>query len=119
MYGNPLNFFVIKAMVTGNIFTLIPQPLEAEIFEGIMTAENLRIERILSQGHSSPESGWYDQDENEWVMVLQGRGRLVFENGAEIDLEAGDYLNIPAHGRHKVVWTDPDCVTVWLAVFYR
>jgi cupin 2 domain-containing protein len=106
-------------MATGNIFHLTPQKLESEIFEEIVAAKNVRIERILSQGHVSPESGWYDQDENEWVMVLQGHGRLVFENGVEVDLATGDYLNIPAHSRHRVIWTDPDCVTVWLAVFYR
>ncbi len=106
-------------MPPDNIFNLIPETLETEIFEEIVTARNIRIERILSQGHSSPESGWYDQDENEWVMVLQGHGRLGFADGSEIDLAAGDYLNIPAHRKHKAICTDPDCVTVWLAVFYN
>lgn len=106
-------------MLTGNLFDLIPQKLASEMFEEIVKTKAVRIERILSQGHSSPESGWYDQDENEWVIVVQGHGRLVFEKGGEIDLEAGDYLNIPAHSKHKVVWTEPDGVTVWLAVFYH
>ena len=106
-------------MSPDNIFKQIPKTLESETFAEIVNTKAVRIERILSRGHTSPESGWYDQDENEWVMVLQGQGRLAFEDGAAIDLEAGDYLNIPAHSRHKVVWTDPDCVTVWLAVFYR
>lgn len=106
-------------MAIGNIFDLIPKNLEAELFQEIVTADNVRIERILSQGQVSPALGWYDQDEHEWVMVLQGHGRLVFEDGFEIDLETGDYLNIPAHKKHKLVWTDPAVVTVWLAVFYR
>ena len=106
-------------MPQDNMFDLIPATLETELFEQIVTAGNVRIERILSQGHSSPESGWYVQDENEWVMVLQGHGRLGFADGREIDLKAGDYLNLPAHCKHRVIWTDPECVTVWLAVFYR
>nr|HQU73613.1 cupin domain-containing protein [Calditrichia bacterium] len=69
--------------------------------------------------HASPERGWYDQDEHEWVTVLQGRGRLLFEDGEIAELGAGDCLNIPAHRKHKVTWTDPDQITIWLAIFYR
>jgi cupin 2 domain-containing protein len=104
--------------VTGNIYDLIPEKLENEVFGEIIRTGTVRIERILSQGQAAPESGWYDQDENEWVMILQGHARLVFADGEESDLAAGDYLNIPAHRKHRVVWTDPDRVTVWLAVFY-
>ncbi|PLX97927.1 MAG: cupin [Desulfuromonas sp.] len=103
----------------GNLFKAIPAALADEVFEEIVSAETVRIERILSHGHTSPENGWYDQEEHEWVIVLQGCGRLAFADGREVELAAGDYLNIPAHMRHKVVWTDPDAVTLWLAVFYR
>lgn len=106
-------------MPPDNIFKLIPTTLDSEAFEEIIRTKTVRIERILSQGHASPEAGWYDQDESEWVMVLQGQGRLLFADGSEVDLGAGDHLNIPAHCKHRVVWTDPEQVTVWLAVFYR
>ena len=66
----------------------------------------------------SPESGWYDQDANEWVIVLKGEAKVSFENGDLFHLSAGDYLNIPAHIRHKVLWTTPDTETIWLAVHY-
>lgn len=102
-----------------NIFTGIPDQLKNEAFEDLLKADSIRIERILSQGHSSPEAGWYDQDENEWVMVLEGSGEITFENGKVVLLSKGDYLNIPSHSRHKVSWTDPDKLTVWLAIFYR
>ena len=101
-----------------NIFTGIPDQLKHEAFEDLLKADNIRIERILSKGHSSPEAGWYDQDENEWVMVLEGSGEITFENGNVVVLSKGDYLNIPSHCRHKVSWTDPDSITVWLAIFY-
>jgi cupin 2 domain-containing protein len=102
-----------------NIYDSLPGDLGAEVFEEIIRAPGVRIERIVSLGHTSPETGWYDQDENEWVMVTQGRAELEFEDGSACRLSAGDYVNIPAHCRHKVSWTDPGEVTVWLAVFYR
>ncbi|EGA71403.1 phosphoribosylaminoimidazole carboxylase ATPase subunit [Vibrio sinaloensis DSM 21326] len=102
-----------------NLFAQIPDSLQQEVFNDLVCARHVRIERILSHGQSSPETGWYDQDEHEWVLVLSGFGVLEFEDGREVRLEAGDYLNIPAHCKHKVQQTSPDEVTVWLAVFYR
>lgn len=101
-----------------SIYSGLPVQLDQELFGELLRAENVRIERIVSKGHTSPLQGWYDQTENEWVIVLEGSGRLLFENGSELVLNRGDYVNIPAHLRHKVVWTDPDVVTVWLAIFY-
>lgn len=101
-----------------NIYSGLPAQLDQELFGELLRTENIRIERIVSKGHTSPEHGWYDQTENEWVIVLEGSGRLLFEVGGEVVLNRGDYVNIPAHSRHKVIWTDPDVVTVWLAVFY-
>ncbi len=92
--------------------------MSQEVVEDLVRSSNVRIERIVSYGHSSPETGWYDQDESEWVIVLDGSGSLLFENGREIVLRAGDYIDIPAHTRHKVLWTDKDRPTIWLAVFY-
>lgn len=105
-------------MTKNNIFSDLPSSISQEVFETIISSDNIRIERIISQGHSSPESGWYDQDENEWVMVLDGSGTLLFEDESEIELKAGDYLFIPAHQRHKVIRTAPYEQTIWLAVFF-
>lgn len=102
-----------------NIHDRLPADLQAEAFDEILRTPGVRIERIVSRGHASPETGWYDQDEHEWVMVLQGAGTLSFEDGSSCTLSAGDYLQIPAHCRHRVSWTDPDRVTIWLAVFHR
>lgn len=101
-----------------NLFKNIPDNLPAEHFTDLMNGEKIRIERIVSLGHTSPESGWYNQNENEWVIVLEGSGTIVFENGRECVLNKGDYLNIPAHAKHKVTRTDPNNLTIWLAVFY-
>jgi cupin 2 domain-containing protein len=101
-----------------NIFSSLPDKLEHESFEELLHHENIKIERILSKGHVSPEDGWYDQEENEWIIVLEGTGSILFESGDEVNLKKGDYLNIPAHTRHKVTWTDPNSITIWLAIHY-
>jgi cupin 2 domain-containing protein len=107
-----------KQMQVKNIFSSIPERIQEEIFENLLVADNIRIERILSKGQSSPALRWYDQAEHEWVMVLEGRGIVLFEDGRKITLGKGDSLHIPAHVRHRITWTDPDRVTIWLAVFY-
>ncbi len=100
-----------------NIFSDIPSTLPEEVFEDILATEKLRVERILSYGHSSPAAGWYDQAENEWVMVLKGQGVIEFECGKIVTLSEGDFIHIAAGEKHKVLRTSPDEVTVWLAIF--
>ena len=102
-----------------NIFDSLPNDLSVEVSEEIIHALTIRIERIVSKGHSSPDTDWYDQDENEWVMVVEGKATLEFEDGSKRELSTGDYINIPAHVKHKVVQTDPNQITIWLAIFYK
>ena len=110
-------------MLMGNLFDSIPNTVPEEIFEDLLDRPGIRIERILSQGQSSPTTGqkteWYDQDEHEWVLILAGSGVIAFEDGREIGLHKGDYLNIPAGVKHRVRWTEPETITIWLAIFYR
>ncbi len=101
-----------------NVFNQIPDNLKEEIFEDLLSSGSVRIERIISTGQSSPKSGWYDQDENEWVLVLSGFGEIEFADGQVVRLESGDYLNIKAHQKHKVKSTSPNEKTIWLAIFY-
>ncbi len=101
-----------------NIFAAIPQRLSEEQFDVLLERGRVRIERIVSRGHSSPETGWYDQEQNEWVVVLRGAAVVAFEDGRSMTLKQGDFLDIPAHSRHRVDWTDPEVATVWLAVHY-
>lgn len=101
-----------------NIFSDIPSQIPNEIVEDILTTEKLRIERIISKGQSSPDVGWYDQNDNEWVIVLSGYGVIEYSDGVKVTLKQGDYLNIKAHQKHRVRETDPNQVTVWLAIFY-
>jgi len=102
-----------------NIFTGIPEDLPDERFDEILKTKGFRIERIVSKGHASPDGFWYDEGQTEWVILLKGHARLQLEDNDEtIELTAGNYINIPAHVKHRVEWTDPDSETVWLAVHY-
>ncbi|HEY2586734.1 MAG TPA: cupin domain-containing protein [Tepidisphaeraceae bacterium] len=102
-----------------NIFDNLPPANAAEeAFRALLQTPGVRIERIVSQGHASPEEFWYDQETHEWVLLLAGAARLQFEGEAPIDLKPGSYLHIPAHRRHRVDWTDPTQPTVWLAIHY-
>jgi len=76
------------------------------------------VERIVSHGHCSPDGFWYDQGQYECVLVIQGAARIEFEDRV-LELRPGDFINIPAHHRHRVAWTTPDEPTIWLAVHYR
>ena len=98
-----------------NLFADLPK----EVVEVLAENQHVRIERIVSTGQASPDGFWYDQEEAEWVVVLKGEAKLRFEDDEEpIHMKAGDYINIPAHRKHRVEWTTPDEPTVWLTVFY-
>jgi cupin 2 domain-containing protein len=102
-----------------NLLADLPRQLPDEHIATLLAAGNVRIERIVSHGHSSPEGFWYDQQQPEWVMVLKGAARLRFEGDEQpIEMRPGDWLNIPAHRKHRVEWNTPDEPTVWLAVHY-
>src|SRR5678816_1130925 len=104
----------------GNLLASIPTTLPDELVHDLVSGQSFRVERIVSRGHASPDEFWYDQDEAEWVMVVQGEARLQLEGQGElVYLTAGMYINIPAHVRHRVSWTHPDMDTVWLAIFFR
>ncbi|WP_367990159.1 cupin domain-containing protein [Vibrio sp. NTOU-M3] len=101
-----------------NLFKQLPGDLSSEVFEDLIKTEHVRVERIISFGHVTAEDEWYDQPEHEWVVVLEGAGRIRYADGSEIELNIGDHINIPAHTKHQVSWTKPDAITIWLAVFY-
>lgn len=106
-------------MRKGNILAAVPDRAPEEIFETLVDSGSVRIERIISEAHASPEGFQYDQDQNEWVLVLQGSAALKCDLEEELVLlNPGDWIDIPAHVKHRVEWTDPVRKTVWLAVFY-
>ncbi len=101
-----------------NLFS-IPEaarlPGAEEFFEPLARGKDgLLVERIVSYGQSTPENTWYDQDRDEWVAVLEGRAKLLYEDGSELTLNKGDHVFIPRRVRHRVAQTSSPCV--WLAV---
>jgi cupin 2 domain-containing protein len=102
---------------TANLFSELPANLPEELVEKLVDAPDVRIERIVSTGHSSPPGFWYNQAESEWVVVLRGEAVLAFEDEERM-LKPGDYVLIPAHRKHRVHSTSSKEPTVWLAVFF-
>jgi cupin 2 domain-containing protein len=81
--------------------------------------EGLRIERIVSTGQTTPEGQWYDQETDEWVLVVESAARLRIEGEqADRELSEGDWILLPAHCRHRVTWTRAEPPTVWLAIHF-
>ncbi len=102
-----------------NVYDDIPRHAASEEFVQLLTRPGIRIERIVSHGHASPPGHWYDEAHSEWVLVLEGRARLRFEDEPMPRmLSRGECIDIGPHRRHRVDWTDPDMPTVWLAVHY-
>lgn len=103
----------------GNIFHKLGANRSSERFDILTRLGEGRVERIVSLGQSSPSGSWYDQDHSEWVLVLRGRARLEVQGMPKpVELGPGDYIDLPAHTRHRVDWTTSDEPTVWLAIHY-
>jgi cupin 2 domain-containing protein len=102
-----------------NILAGLPPALSGEAFETIAKSDSVRIERIVSNGQATPDGEWFNQELDEWILVLAGSAGLQFDGAQEPQhLNAGDYTLIPAGCRHRVAWTDPAVSTVWLAVHF-
>ncbi|MEW5920012.1 MAG: cupin domain-containing protein [Bacillota bacterium] len=106
-----------------NIFTLpaeaeLPGVGEEELHETLFQNDQrgVLIERIVSAGQASPPGFWYDQEQDEWVVLLQGRAGLAWQDGRAMTLEKGDWVFIPAHTRHRLAWTSQEPPCIWLAV---
>jgi cupin 2 domain-containing protein len=106
-------------MKTRNLLHALPPPSRDEILEKLIQGGDFFLERIVSTGQATPPGQWYDQEEDEWVLLLAGAARLRFEDeDRDRQLGPGDCLNIPSHRRHRVEWTAPGEATVWLAIHY-
>ncbi|MDP8220729.1 MAG: cupin domain-containing protein [Candidatus Stygibacter frigidus] len=103
-----------------NLFNDLPEfPFPEEITQSLFTRQNIRIEKIISSGQVSPPDFWYDQPQNEWVLILSGDAAIKFKKPDQIfQLKTGNYLYIPAHQLHQVVKTSDSENTIWLAIFF-
>ena len=106
-------------MKRGNIYENIPKRLPNELFSKILSKNNIRIDRIVSKKHITPKGKWYDQDNNEFVLLIKGNAELSFKKNKgirKLKMSKGDYINIPSRLKHRVDKTDKE--TIWLTVFY-
>jgi cupin 2 domain-containing protein len=105
---------------TGNLRSGLPaRPLPDEVVDLLVDHAGLRIERIVSTGQTTPEGQWYDQETDEWVLLVEGAARLRIEGEREDrELSEGDWILLPAHRRHRVTWTRAAPPTVWLAIHF-
>ena len=100
-----------------SIFSEVPENLPDELVEVLEERPGVRLERIVSRGHASPPGFWYDQETDEWVMLVSGKAELEFEGEkGPFTMTQGDWVFIPAGRRHRVLWTDPGNDTVWVAL---
>ena len=79
-----------------------PPAPDGESFLTLAAAGGARVERIASRAHADPPGRWYDQEGDEFVLLLAGAARLGFADGTERALLPGDWALIPAHCRHRV-----------------
>ncbi len=101
----------------GNLFGDMPAEVaQREVFEELVRSPNVLIERIVSAGQITPADQWYDQPRDEWVALLQGEAVLAYADGSRVHLQAGDYLLIPAHQKHRVEFTSKEPPCIWLAI---
>jgi cupin 2 domain-containing protein len=106
-------------METGHLYQNIPAELPDEMSACLAQSTSMKIERIVSRGHRSAPGFWYEQQDNEWVLLVKGEAELRFEKeNRVVHLTEGMYVNIPAHEKHRVEWTREGVDTIWLAVFY-
>ncbi|MDJ0843827.1 cupin domain-containing protein [Crocosphaera sp.] len=99
-----------------NIFQLPSNLNNQEFFETIINNNNIKVERIISTGQITPDGTWYDQEQDEWVILLQGEATLLYVDDSSIHLTPGDYLFIKAHEKHRVICTSSDPPCIWLAI---
>lgn len=100
---------------TFNLLSNIPLSSNQEIFETITQNNNIKIERIISYGQTTAKDYWYNQEDDEFVVIIKGNAKITYEDGEIFDLKKGDSLYIKAHQKHQVTYTSNP--TIWLAIF--
>jgi cupin 2 domain-containing protein len=105
--------------MVNNLFSDIPHDISEELFTTLISTKHIKLERIVSQGQSTPPGKWLVGNKAEWVILIKGSAKLLFRYGPRLaKLKPGDYVHIPARCAHRVEYTHPKQKTVWLALYY-
>jgi cupin 2 domain-containing protein len=109
------NIAIMRGLLT-NLFENLPLQTKDEEFTELLSRPGVRIERIVSNGQSTPVDTPFNQDHDEWVLLSRGSASLWVDGDGECDLYPGDYMLIPSRRTHLVTRTAKDEPTIWLAV---
>ena len=85
-----------------NLFDDLPRQADEELFTELLSRKGVRIERIVSTGQSTLADKPYNQEYDEWVLLVSGSAGLWIEREGERDLRPGDYVLMPAHRPYRV-----------------
>ena len=108
-----------RSVKRGNVFAPPALSANGEVFETLLRGKDFRLERIVSTGQATPAGEWYEQEQEEWVVLMSGSATLRFVGPEEVmELVPGDWVMIPARRRHRVERTDAGEPSVWLAVHF-
>ena len=120
-----------------NIYDKIPESITEEIIEIMYQNPHCKVERIISNGQITTENEWYDQDQEEWIILVQGEATILIEKLQEessdkcnilncnikeescdkVHMVKGDTLLIKSHQKHRVIYTSQNPLCIWLCVF--
>jgi cupin 2 domain-containing protein len=106
-------------MLCDNILKNLPPDSTQEVSQILLQNSIIKIERIISHGEVTSKDFWYDQAEDEFVILASGSAIIEYEDHRTVTLQTGDYLYIPSHQKHRVQYTDTSCDTIWLALFFK
>ena len=103
--------------LVGNIYDINGDPAgEHEVFEILFQFRDVKVERIVTHKPYEKPGEWYNQEKDEWVLLLQGEAVIEFEDKKKLQLIKGDYIFIPAHKIHRVRSSGTKEKCVWLAI---
>ena len=96
-----------------------PENISEEIFEEIIQGNTFKMERIVSPYLPKGDSKWYNQEENEYVVILQGEAKIELVNSEVITLNKGDHFLIKRFTKHRVAYTSKNPLVIWLTIHYK
>lgn len=106
----------MSAFIKGNIFSEPPATDQPEYFESLVKTKDILIERIVTTEKFKAPGPWFDQECDEWVLLISGEAQLEFEDNKTVSMKKGDFIMIKAHQRHRVLWASIEPNSLWLAV---
>ncbi len=101
----------MSAVARGRLRPPSDAPAVGEWSEEVAQLGQAVVEQIVSGALGAPVD--YDQDHDEWVVVLHGGATLQVDDET-LELGEGDWVLLRAHVPHRLVYTVPG--TAWLAL---